>query len=207
MVEHYRGHHPRAATFEDPASSRCGENVYAFWFRTVSGSFISAWRLEAQRLQQMKKSWLQSPLAWAFGINVLLSSAFIAFGAAKLVAYWLAMGVVAFTLLELVNYIEHYGLQRKSIDGKREAFQEMHAWNADHWFTNTLLANLQRHSDHHTRAWKPYASLDACPPPAPQLPTGYAGCLILALIPPVWFAVMHKRLDAMKNDPAAVQPQ
>lgn len=64
-----------------------------------------------------------------------------------------------------------------------------------HVLSNSLLANLQRHSDHHTRAWKPFAELE--PLPGPQLPTGYAGCLLLASIPPVWFALMHRRLDGL----------
>ncbi len=201
MVEHYRGHHPKAATFDDPASARRGENVYAFWLRTVSGSFVSGWRLEAQRLAQMKKSWFSSPLAISFALNVLTVLVLIAFGATEIVVAWLVAAVFGFTLLELVNYIEHYGLQRKTeTDAKgktsREPFNPMHAWNANHWLTNSLLVNLQRHSDHHTRAWKPFDTLDHSPPPCPQLPTGYAGAILLALFPPIWFSMMHKRLDS-----------
>jgi alkane 1-monooxygenase len=106
--------------------------------------------------------------------------------------------IVAFLLLELVNYIEHYGLQRKTDGSKREGFGQMHAWNADHVITNSLLANLQRHSDHHMHAWKPYATLQDMPE-APRLPTGYAGSIILAAIPPLWFALMHPRLEALKT--------
>jgi alkane 1-monooxygenase len=197
MVEHYRGHHPRAATFDDPASARRGENVYAFWLRTVSGSFKSAWELEGKRLVQMKKSWAQSPLVWAFGFNIAASIALVAAGLGVVVAAWLACGFIAFSLLELVNYIEHYGLQRQVVDGKREPFNELHAWNANHWLTNAMLANLQRHSDHHTRAWKPFGELQHSPAPAPQLPTGYAGCILVALVPPLWFSIMHRRLDAL----------
>jgi alkane 1-monooxygenase len=199
MVEHYRGHHPRAATFEDPASARRGENVYRFWVRSVAGSFASAWALEAKRLQQMKRGWSQSPLVWAFAVNLGVASVLVGAGLGVVLAAWLLCSVVAFSLLEVVNYIEHYGLQRQVIDGKREPFAEAHAWNANHWFTNALLANLQRHSDHHTRAWKPYAELNDSPPPAPQLPTGYAGCVLLALVPPVWFGLMHPRLDALER--------
>ncbi len=199
MVEHYRGHHPKAATWDDPASARRGENVYAFWLRSVTGSFMSALRLEAARLLQVKKSWAQSPLTWSFALTATVVLGLAAFGQFKLLAGWGLACVVAFTLLELVNYIEHYGLQRQTQGGKREPFAELHAWNANHFLTNLMLANLQRHSDHHTRAWKPYGTLENSPPPAPQLPTGYAGCLLLALVPPLWFAVMHKRLDAMEG--------
>jgi alkane 1-monooxygenase len=124
----------------------------------------------------------------------------------KALVFWLLQGVVAFVLLELVNYIEHYGLQRQahtSADGRveREPFGLMHAWNADHVVTNSLLANLQRHSDHHTHAWKPFNELTPAPH-APQLPTGYAGAILLAMVPPLWFALMHPRLAAARAQPA-----
>ena len=199
MVEHYRGHHPRAATLGDPASARLGESLYRFLPRTLWGSLASGWRLEAQRIRQMKSSWVRSPLAWSTVISLML---FIlpalylpGLSAIKYVAFFAAQSVVAILLLEIVNYIEHYGLQRRSEGGKREPFGMMHAWNADHLITNSMLANLQRHSDHHMHAWKPYATLE--PLPGPQLPTGYAGCMMLAMLPPLWFALMHRRIHAL----------
>lgn len=215
MVEHYRGHHPRAATFDDPASSRYGESFYRFLPRTLMGGLASGWRLEAARLRQMKSSWARSPLAWSTAASLTL--VFLPFlmlfssiagvdtaqGAMKLVVYFVFQSIVAFTLLELVNYIEHYGLQRNVDGSKREAFGMMHAWNADTLITNSVLVNLQRHSDHHMHAWKPYATL-ADMPQAPRLPTGYAGSIVLAAIPPLWFALMHPRLEALKlNSPSA----
>ncbi len=202
MVEHYRGHHPRAATHDDPASARRGESLYRFLPRTLWGSLASGWRLEAQHLQQLRRmqrkaSWARSPLAWSALLSLMLfvlPAAFLpAQTAIKFVAFLAAQSVVAVLLLEIVNYIEHYGLQRQSANGQRESFGVMHAWNADHVATNSMLANLQRHSDHHMHAWKPYATL--APLPGPQLPTGYAGCIVLAMLPPLWFALMHKRLQ------------
>jgi alkane 1-monooxygenase len=117
MVEHYRGHHPRAATFEDAASARFGESLYRFLPRTIWGSLISGWCLEAARIQQMKSSWLKSPLAWStaasLGIIMAIAGVFITPIATKLIVYFVLQSIIAFTLLEIVNYIEHYGLQRK----------------------------------------------------------------------------------------------
>jgi alkane 1-monooxygenase len=207
MVEHYRGHHPRAATHSDAATSRFGESLYRFLPRTLWGSLQSGWQLEAQRIRQMKSSWARSPLAWSTAASLMpiIATALVlpAQSATKVIAFFVVQSMVAFVLLEIVNYIEHYGLQRKTTDGKREAFGMMHAWNADHVATNSMLANLQRHSDHHMHAWKPYATLQALP--GPQLPTGYAGCLLLALVPPLWFAVMHSRLHKMKPDQVMAQ--
>ncbi len=204
MVEHYRGHHPRAATLDDHASARFGENLYHFLPRSVWGCLRSGWQLEGQRIKQMKSSWARSPLVWSTVVSallIMLPALYLpAQAAIKFVVFFVYQSVIAFTLLEIVNYIEHYGLQRSTAGGKREPFGVMHAWNADHVVTNSLLVNLQRHSDHHMHAWKPYATLE--PLPGPQLPTGYAGCLILAMVPPLWFSLMHARLAALQNKPS-----
>ncbi len=198
MVEHYRGHHPRAATFDDPASARFGEGFWRFLPRTLRGSLTHAWVLEAQQLRQLRRSWLMSPLTWAGAAQLALPPVLWAWLGPKAMVFWLVQGAVAVLLLELVNYVEHYGLSRTtkqlaSGQTEREPFGMNHAWNADHVLANSLLANLQRHSDHHTHAWKPFAELGPAPD-APQLPTGYAGAILLAMVPPLWFALMHPRL-------------
>lgn len=195
MVEHYRGHHVRAATHDDPATARAGESLWRFLPRTLGGSFASAWRLEAARLAQHRRSWAASPLAWCTLANAAFAVALAAAGQWKMLAFWLLQAAFAIWLLETVNYIEHYGLQRApGPDGRPEPFGAGHAWNADHAISNSLLANLQRHSDHHRHAWKPFPELEA-DPQAPQLPTGYAGCILLAAVPPLWFRLMHPRLE------------
>jgi alkane 1-monooxygenase len=194
MVEHYRGHHRRAATQDDPASARYGESLWRFLPRTFAGSWTSGWRLEAGQLQERRRPWLASALAWATAAQVIgLVALALAFGP-KALLFWLVQAAYAVFLLEAINYIEHYGLQRAS----GERFAAHHAWNADHALTNCFIANLQRHSDHHLHAWKPYATLDALPD-APRLPTGYAGCLFIASSPRWWFAVMHPRIAALRG--------
>lgn len=191
MVEHYRGHHPRAATDADPASARAGESLWRFLPRTLAGSLASAWRLEAARLRQSRRSWAASPLMWATVVQAAgLGVIAVAWGMQALL-FWVLQAAYAVFLLEAINYIEHYGLRR----APGERFGLQHAWNADHAPTNAIIANLQRHSDHHLHAWKPYETL--APLPGPQLPTGYAGCLFLASVPPLWFRAMHPRLRAL----------
>ena len=211
MVEHYKGHHARAATYDDPATARYGESLYRFLPRTLSGSFINGWRLEAQRIAHTKSAWHKSPLLWStlVAVGSLLTPFLMlvpALGgmeytpfAVKITVFLLLQSAIACLMLETINYIEHYGLQRQSAGGKREPFGMNHAWNADCFVTNSLLANLQRHSSHHMHAWKPYSTLQAMPN-GPQLPTGYAGCLLIAPIPRLWFALMHPRLKALHPD-------
>jgi alkane 1-monooxygenase len=197
-IEHNRGHHVRVATPDDPASARVGETVYAFLPRTVAGSLRNAWRLEKPRFARRKQShwsirndvinaWLMSVVLW--GVLLWL------FGPAIL-PYLLLQAAVGVVLLEIVNYLEHYGMmRRKEHTGRWERVRPSHSWNSNNIATNVLLYHLQRHSDHHANPTRRYQALrDA--EEAPVLPTGYAGMILLALVPPLWFRVMDPRVFA-----------
>lgn len=113
----------------------------------------------------------------------------------KVLYFWLLQSVLAFSLLEMVNYIEHYGLQRRLLpSGHYERVTHLHSWNASHLVSNFFLFQLQRHSDHHESALRPYQVLRHFDE-SPQLPTGYTGMILLSLLPPAWFRIMDKRLD------------
>jgi alkane 1-monooxygenase len=196
FIEHNRGHHVRVATPEDPASSRMGESFYSFWPRTVMGSLRSAWELEGVRLGRMNKS-LWTPKndilsAWAMTV-VLFAALAVAFGPVVL-PYLVIQAVLGFSLLEVVNYLEHYGLLRqRREDGRYERTAPEHSWNSNNVASNVLLYHLQRHSDHHANPLRRYQALRHVEE-APQLPTGYAGMIVLATIPPLWRRVMDRRL-------------
>jgi alkane 1-monooxygenase len=198
FIEHNRGHHVRVATPEDPASARLGESFYAFLPRTVVGSLRSAWGLERTRLQRMGRSpWtLRNDILGAWAMTVVLFAALsLAFGLLVL-PYLLAQAVLGFSLLEVVNYLEHYGLLRqRSEDGRYERTRPQHSWNSNNVASNVLLYHLQRHSDHHANPVRRYQALRHIDD-APQLPTGYAGMIILAAVPPLWRRVMDPRLLA-----------
>lgn len=197
-LEHNRGHHVRVATPEDPASSRLGESFWAFLPRTVIGSLRSAWALESSRYAKAGKShwtWRNDALnAWAM-TAVLFAGLILAFGL-EIGPYLVLQAVVGFSLLEVVNYLEHYGLLRqRSANGRYERTRPEHSWNSNNTASNVLLYHLQRHSDHHanpTRRYQALRSMDA----APQLPTGYGGMIVVALLTPLWRRVMDKRLLA-----------
>jgi alkane 1-monooxygenase len=198
FIEHNRGHHVRVATPEDPASARLGESFYAFWPRTVSGSLRSAWELEGVRLGRMGRSrWsLRNDILGAWAMTVVLFAALaIVFGAVVL-PYLILQAIVGFSLLEVVNYLEHYGLMRsRREDGRYERTRPEHSWNSNNVASNVLLYHLQRHSDHHANPIRRYQALRHVEE-APQLPTGYAGMIVLATIPPLWRRVMDRRLLA-----------
>jgi alkane 1-monooxygenase len=196
FIEHNRGHHVRVATPEDPASARLGESFYAFLPRTVAGSLRSAWELEHERLARTQTRWL-SPRndilnAWAMSV-VLFAGLAIAFGPVVL-PYLVVQAIGGFCLLEVVNYLEHYGLLRqRRDDGRYELTRPEHSWNSNNVASNVLLYHLQRHSDHHANPMRRYQALRHFDE-APQLPTGYAGMILLALVPPLWRRVMDHRV-------------
>jgi alkane 1-monooxygenase len=196
FIEHNRGHHVKVATPEDPASSRLGESFWAFLPRTVVGSVRSAWEIEAARLDRLGKShWGRHNDilgAWAMTV-VLFAGLGLVFGAVVL-PYLLVQAVIGFSLLEVVNYLEHYGLLRqKREDGRYERCLPEHSWNSNNVASNVLLYHLQRHSDHHANPTRRYQALRHVDE-APQLPTGYAGMIVLAWFPPLWRRVMDPRL-------------
>jgi alkane 1-monooxygenase len=196
FIEHNRGHHVRVATPEDPASSRLGESFWAFLPRTVVGSLRSAWGIECTRLDRLGKSpWTpRNDILGAWTMTVVLFAALaLAFGPVVL-PYLLVQATLGFTLLEVVNYLEHYGLLRqKRADGRYERCLPEHSWNSNNVASNVLLYHLQRHSDHHANPTRRYQALRHVDE-APQLPTGYAGMIVLAWLPPLWRLVMDPRL-------------
>ena len=198
FIEHNRGHHVRVATPEDPASARMGESFYEFLPRTVLGSLRSAWGLESARLKRMKKSRLsiRNDIVNAWLMTVVLFGALVAVFGVGVLPYLVIQAVVGFSLLEVVNYLEHYGLLRqKRDDGRYERTRAEHSWNSNNVASNVLLYHLQRHSDHHANPIRRYQSLRHLEE-APQLPTGYAGMILMAMFPPVWRRVMDRRLLA-----------
>jgi alkane 1-monooxygenase len=198
FIEHNRGHHVRVATPDDPASSRMGESFWAFWPRTVTGSVRNSWRLEQRRLRRLGKRTFtpRNDVLNAWAMTVVLWAALIVLFGIGILPYLLVQAVFAFSLLEAVNYLEHYGLLREELsNGRYERVSPRHSWNNNHIVTNLFLYQLQRHSDHHANPTRRYQALrhfDA----SPQLPGGYASMIVLAYFPPLWRRVMDKRVLA-----------
>ena len=202
-VEHNRGHHVRVATPEDPASARLGESFYRFWPRTVWGSLKSAWALETKKHRLRKRSpWtLRNDVLNAWLMTVVLFAALTVWLGVGVLPFLLLQMVFGFSLLEIVNYLEHYGLLRqRTASGRYEKVEPVHSWNSDRLSTNVFLYQLQRHSDHHAypnRRYQVLRSFDE----APQLPGGYATMIVVALFPPLWRRVMDQRvLDHYDGD-------
>jgi alkane 1-monooxygenase len=200
-IEHVHGHHRHVATPMDPATARLGESFYRFLPRTVVGSLTSAWRLERERLARRGKgTWSPANrmLRYAATQAALYPSIWWIFGGTGL-AVFAGQAAAAVALLEVINYIEHYGLLRAEVaPGEYERIGPQHSWDSAYRLSNWVLINLARHSDHHLTASKRYQSLEL-PAHAPQLPAGYGTMFLLALVPPLWFRVMDPRAAAVAS--------
>ncbi|WP_322077125.1 alkane 1-monooxygenase [Burkholderia cepacia] len=197
-VEHNRGHHVRVATAEDPASARYGESFWAFLPRTVTGSIRSAWRLEKARLERLG----HSPWTWhnevlhAWAMTVVVWGIAIAMAGKVVIPFLVIQAVYGASLLEVVNYVEHYGLGRRKLpNGRYERCTPQHSWNSNHVVTNLFLYQLQRHADHHANPTRSYQALRHFDD-SPQLPAGYATMILFAYVPPLWYRVMNPRVVA-----------
>ena len=192
-IEHNRGHHKNVGTREDPATARYGENIYSFWIRSLVYSYLSAWKIENQRLKvsglkpwSMQNQMLQFQLIQAAFILLV----YYAFG---MIGVWGLLGSSLFgiILLETVNYIQHYGMLRAlKQNGQYEKVNVNHSWNSAFPIGRILLFELARHSEHHFISTTKYQVLKHSDT-SPQMPTGYTGMITMALIPPIWFRVMN----------------
>lgn len=200
-IEHVRGHHVHVSTPLDASSARYGQTVYGFVAGSVPRNVLAAFRLEAARLKKLGLGFFSRHnelLLW-HGLSALLLLAFYLWLGTAGAVFFLVQSVGAFVSLEIINYIEHYGLERQQgADGRYERTTHLHSWNSNYLLTNLMLFQLQRHSDHHENPRRRYQALlhyDA----SPQLPGGYAAMFLLALVPPLWFAVINPRVQAHRH--------
>ena len=207
LVEHNRGHHVHVATPEDPATSKRNQTVYAFWKQTLIGSFVSAWKIENHLINKngLKKWSLRNEVIQGIAGSLFIACLLfvgISFFRNELsyivVLHFFGQSVIAILSLECVNYIEHYGIVRRELSpGKYEKVNPLHSWNANHFYSNLMLFHLQRHSDHHAYASRPYQVLRHFDE-SPQLPFGYPVMILISLFPSLWFKIMNKKLDTWK---------
>jgi alkane 1-monooxygenase len=190
-LSHIRTHHRLAGTMADPATARRGESAYRFFLRSFVGQFLAAWDGERGRPIAANRFYHYAAISVTIYVAIAILLGF------KATLFFALQSLVAIFILEIFNYVVHYGLQRRVLsNGRLETLNLSHSWNASQRFTNWALMNGGHHSDHHRQPARAYAGLgrDAA---APELPLGYAGTMAMALVPPLWRAVMHSRIDRM----------
>lgn len=201
--EHLLVHHRYVGTPKDPVTARYNEGFHRFYPRVLWQCLLSSFKAEAAMLARKNKPWFhQSNPFWRY---FLLEGGFVFI--AYMVGEWVGVGLflvqagVAIWQLELVNYVEHYGLTRKHLGGgKYEHVLPRHSWNSNQKASNWLLINLQRHSDHHYKPDRRFPLLQAhLEDSAPQLPHGYPVMTAMAMVPPIWRRVMNPKVRAWRQ--------
>lgn len=202
FIEHNWGHHKHVATDLDPASARYNEWLYTFWFRSIWGSYLSAWNIEKRRLKKKKIKFLslKNELLVLQVIQFLYVAIIVVLNPPAIAFALLFAGLVGILLLETINYIEHYGLRRlKLSNGHYERVQPRHSWNSNFEMGRIVLYELTRHSDHHYLSSKKYQILDHHYE-APQLPWGYPSSMLLSMVPPIWFVLINPKVKQLKDE-------
>ena len=196
--EHLWGHHIKVGTPEDNATAARGENVYGFIGRAMRRNPRDGYRLQAARMRRRGLgpwSW-RNDMVWWTALSLSLTALAFASGGVRGLLFFGGQAVVAVFLLELINYVEHYGLMRERLpNGRWSRVTPAHSWSSQHLLTNWIVFQLARHGDHHVAASRAYPSLRALPD-SPRLPFGYPTALMLAAVPPLWRRVMDPRLAA-----------
>jgi alkane 1-monooxygenase len=201
--EHLLVHHRYVGTPRDPVTARYNEGFYRFYPRVLIGSLKSSFRAEREKLAKKDLPWTDTSNPfwryWALQGAMLVLALLIGGWTGLFLFLWQAG--VAVWQLEIVNYVEHYGLTRKHLGaGKYEHVMPHHSWNAAHKASNWLLINLQRHSDHHYKPDRRFPLLqNYTEGQAPQLPFGYPVMTMAAMVPPLWRRVMNPRVKKWRG--------
>ncbi|MEM6303709.1 MAG: alkane 1-monooxygenase [Pseudomonadota bacterium] len=196
--EHLLVHHRFVATPRDPVTARYNEGFHRYYPRVLRECLVSAFKAERDMLKRKRKSWTDrsNPFWRYWALQGGFMALALVLGGWSGLALFLVQAGTAIWQLELVNYIEHYGLTRRHLgDGRYEGVKPHHSWNAAHKASNWLLINLQRHSDHHFKPDRRFPVLQNYgPDEAPQLPYGYPIMTVAAMMPPVWRRLMNPRV-------------
>jgi alkane 1-monooxygenase len=196
--EHLLVHHIWVGTPRDPVTARFNEPFYKFFPRVLYQCLRSAFRAEKAQLERRGLPWYNraNPFYRYWALQGAMLALALALGGVTGLLLFLFQALIAVWHLELVNFVEHYGLTRKRLEnGKYEHVMPRHSWNAAHKGSNWLLLTLQRHSDHHYKPSRRFPLLQTySADEAPQLPYGYPVMVVSALVPRLWRRMMNPRV-------------
>jgi alkane 1-monooxygenase len=195
-IEHVYNHHAKVATANDPVTAPRGRNVYSHIIRAIIGTNVSAWNIEQKRLLRKKLPVLSAHNRYLRGCAMTLVWMILAFPLASWqgLLFFSAIGIMAKILLEVVNYMEHYGLVRDP----KQPVKTKHSWNSNRKVSCWAMFNLPRHSHHHAQASVPFEKLQPMED-APVMISGYISTIGIVLIPPLWFKLMEPKLAHWDN--------
>jgi alkane 1-monooxygenase len=196
-IEHVYGHHRYVSTEEDPATAPRGRNVYFHIVASTIKGNVSAWKIESERLKKKRlgRYGLHNAVIRGHLMSVLLVAAAFAIGGWVGAAFFTVCALWGKSLLEIVNYMEHYGMVRNPAT----PVQPRHSWNTNRRVSSWTMFNLTRHSHHHAQGEVPYQDLRPYPE-APMMINGYLTTIMIAMVPPLWHKLMTPKVLAWERD-------
>ncbi|WP_193164277.1 alkane 1-monooxygenase [Microbulbifer hainanensis] len=199
-IEHVYGHHRYVSTTEDPATAPRGRNVYFHILASTAKGNVSAWKIEKKRLARKRHAlfgWHNRVIRGHL-MSLLLVLIAYAIGGLEAALFFTASGLWGKALLEIVNYMEHYGMVRDP----ETPVQPRHSWNTNRRISSWTMFNLTRHSHHHAQGEVPYQDLKPFPD-APMMIGGYLTTIVVAMIPSLWHKLMTPKVLAWDRDYAS----
>lgn len=169
-IQHLLYHHKNVGLPHDPATAPKGMTIYRFIPRSIIGT--------------IRQAYLHDPRYFLLTVykSFLINASIILFYGKHAAFFHFKCCLVSIIFLEMINYLEHYGLVRKP----DEKVYESHSWDAPYYWSSLLLFKLTFHSDHHLNAWKSYPELKVRDY-SPKMPFSYPVMLLLSLVPPLFF--------------------
>ncbi len=201
-IEHVYGHHRYVSTVEDPATAPRGRNVYYHVLASTFKGNVSAWKIERDRLQKKKLRTfsIHNAVLRGYAMSAALVASAWALGGLRAAAFFIACALWGKALLEIVNYMEHYGMVRNPL----LPVQPRHSWNTNKRISSWTMFNLTRHSHHHAQGEVPYQDLRPYPN-APVMISGYLTTIVIAMLPPLWHKLMTPKVLAWDRDYATAE--
>ena len=139
FIEHVYVHHKHVATREDPQTARLGESLYQYFARAIPDGYRQTWKFEKENREGLLRNRV---LLMNLGHVAYLAGVYYFFGV-KTLCFHLLYSVLMILMFEAINYLEHYGLERRALDNDLyEPVSHKHSWNAPHQMTNLLLFKL-----------------------------------------------------------------
>tara|TARA_B100000401_G_scaffold277960_1_gene189761 strand:+ start:78 stop:992 length:915 start_codon:yes stop_codon:yes gene_type:complete len=191
-IEHVYGHHKNVCLPIDPATAKRGESIYLFIIRASIKEHIDGWKIEYRRLSRRNEFIFSLKNKMIVGYLRSLAITFICYGVGGFtgMVIFLLCAFIAKSLLEVINFTEHYGLVRE----ENKPVYPRHSWNSNSVMSSILLYNVTRHSAHHEKSHLKFWELDTYQD-APMMPHGYLSMLYLAIfLPPFFHKMMAKKL-------------
>ncbi|MCR9121215.1 MAG: fatty acid desaturase [Phyllobacteriaceae bacterium] len=191
-IEHIYGHHRNVGTHLDPTTARRGEPFWLFMPRSFFGTYRNAFRIAGARAARHSgfSRVLKNRAVQGIVIQLVLFFCAFALGGWMGLSAYLVATVIALLIVELFQYVGHYGLIRVPGAPVRAA----HAWELSGTGSSSFTVNLTCHSAHHVSGDKPFWQLRLTHQ-APTLPLGPFPVLVIAMIPPLYFRLTKPALD------------